>query len=69
MAAQPAGIARIHIGGGTELIPDIVKSLHEPTYTSTFTPGFRDHSNKCQGFGNPPETSSDLPNFYSSEIK
>lgn len=63
MAPQPAGIARIHTGGGTEQILDIVQSLDEPTYTSTFTPGFRDHSNKCQGFGNLPETSSNLPNF------
>lgn len=63
MAAQPTGIARIHIEGGTELIPDIVKSLDEPTYTSTFTPGFRDHSNKCQRSGNCPETSSDLLSF------
>lgn len=63
MVPQPAGIARIHKGGGTELIPDIVKTLDKPTYTSTFTPGFRDHSNKCQEFGNLPEISSDLPNF------
>jgi len=41
MAAQTTGIARIHIGRGTELVPDIAKSPEEPTYTSTFTPGFR----------------------------
>lgn len=63
MAAQPPGVARIHIGGGTELVPDIAESPDEPTYTSTFTPGLRHHSNKCQRFGNIPETSSDLPNF------
>lgn len=63
MAAQPHSAARIHIGGGTEFIPDIAKSLDEPRYTSTFTPGFRNHSNKCQGFGKLPETSSNLPNF------
>lgn len=63
MAAQPPGVARTHTGGGTELVPDIAKSPDEPTQTSTFTPGFRDHSSKCQGFGNLPETSSDLPNF------
>lgn len=63
MAAQPPGVARIHIGGGTELVPDIAKSPDEPTYPSTFTPALRDHSSKCQGFGNLPETSSDLPNF------
>lgn len=62
MVAQPTGAARIHTGGGTELIPDIVKRLEEPKYTSTFTPGFRDQSNKCQGFGNLSET-SDLPSF------
>lgn len=63
MAAQPPGVARIHIGRGTELVPDIAKSPDKPTYTSTFTPGFRDQSSKCQGFGNLPETSSDLTNF------
>lgn len=34
MAPQPAGIARIHTEGGTELIPDIVQSLDKPTYTA-----------------------------------
>lgn len=63
MAVQLPGVARIHTGGGTELVLDIAKSPDEPTYTSTFTPAFRDHRSKCQGFGNLPETSSDLPNF------
>lgn len=31
MAAHPTDIAWIHTGGGTELIPDFVKSLDEPT--------------------------------------
>lgn len=31
MAAQPPGVARTHIGGGTELVPDIAKSPDEPT--------------------------------------
>lgn len=63
MAAQPPGIARIHIGRGTELVPDIAQSPDEPTYTSTFTPGFRDRSSKCLGFGSLPETTLDLHSF------
>lgn len=49
MAPQPPGIARIHTGRDTELVSDTAKSPDEPTYTCTFTPGFRDHSSKNLG--------------------